>query len=74
MRVGNSPDLRGSEKGGGRERIDEREIKRIAERARKREIERGKEKGETKVRQRRRLRESICIYGRYIARLAEGTS
>ncbi|KYM97501.1 hypothetical protein ALC62_11795 [Cyphomyrmex costatus] len=78
MRVGNSPDLRGSEKAGGREQTDVRKTERTAEGARKGETERGKEKGrgdggETE-KEIERERGGICIYGRYIARLAEGTS
>lgn len=63
MRVGNSPDLRASEKGGGRGRIDERETERAEEGVRKGETERGKEKREgVRVRQRRKLREREAVY------------
>lgn len=60
MRVGNSPDLRESEKGGGRGRIDERETERATEGARKGETREERRQGKgwrVRARQRRRLRE-----------------
>lgn len=61
MRVGNSPDLRGSEKRGW-SRTNRREEERIAEGARKGETDRGKEKrgeGET---EKEIEREAVYVY------------